>query len=653
VNALKRILDRTLLTIAALACLAAQSANAQDAIQFIETVSEPASPPPVSDTFFVSTAGDYTVTISDFGVPGTAVPPADNIYLMLADPDANSIVANLSGDGTFNVTLAEGSYLATLIAAPDATSPRASVGVSVELASNGNVAYESVAAFDASEPLDNPTAIELDFEAPAAGEYSFRVLDRGFPDGLATLNSIFIRGGVPLGTLDESGSIALLLDEGDDVGITVVATRSSASDRSLVTVDVSDATGVLLATTEQIGDWTEVVQEFVAVPEAGEWTLTVTDFSLPAALDGLRSIVLQTEPAATTPLPGSGSIAFDALPGEAVLLSAADSGAVGTAGYLLGPTDGLPAVETVLAFEPETPIDDSFAAINGEFELTMAQTVTLSVVDFQFPAQFNTVTALLIGPDGVAETLDAPGTVAVPLNPGNYSVAAIGQLPAGGSGLLGVSVSDSAELSLFEAFAAGGAIRSVEVTNEAENLLGLSLTDFRFPAAFQSLSVAVTRGTQLIGTSFGGGEFTFDAGTGEYALHIVALPDPGIGYSTYAAAIGPAPRPPELTFSSSAASVPSGDSVTLTWDTNFSTTCVASDGWTGDKGSAGSEAIGDLTAETLFTLTCSGDGGSISSSVTVAVTPAQRINGGGTSSPLLLVAGSVAALLVRRRRRIG
>ena len=74
---------------------------------------------------------------------------------------------------------------------------------------------------------------------------------------------------------------------------------------------------------------------------------------------------------------------------------------------------------------------------------------------------------------------------------------------------------------------------------------------------------------------------------------------------------------PTLSFSANPTSVVAGGNSVLSWSTTDASSCSAQDGWSGTKGASGSETVGPLNADTMFTLTCSGAGGSVSDSVTV------------------------------------
>lgn len=76
---------------------------------------------------------------------------------------------------------------------------------------------------------------------------------------------------------------------------------------------------------------------------------------------------------------------------------------------------------------------------------------------------------------------------------------------------------------------------------------------------------------------------------------------------------------PTVTLTADPEIVASGDSSTLDWSSTDATSCEASDGWSGVRGTSGSESTGALTETTAFTLTCDGPGGSAQASVTVTV----------------------------------
>lgn len=83
----------------------------------------------------------------------------------------------------------------------------------------------------------------------------------------------------------------------------------------------------------------------------------------------------------------------------------------------------------------------------------------------------------------------------------------------------------------------------------------------------------------------------------------------------------PAPTPgaPTVSLSASPSTVTTNGTSTLNWSSTNATSCSASGGWSGTKSISGSQGVGPLTANTTYTLACTGAGGSNSSSVTISV----------------------------------
>jgi hypothetical protein len=77
--------------------------------------------------------------------------------------------------------------------------------------------------------------------------------------------------------------------------------------------------------------------------------------------------------------------------------------------------------------------------------------------------------------------------------------------------------------------------------------------------------------------------------------------------------------PPTLTLTADPASVLAGSSSTLSWSSTNADSCTASGAWMGGKPTSGTESTGALTANSSFTLRCTGAGGSVSRTVSVSV----------------------------------
>jgi hypothetical protein len=103
-----------------------------------------------------------------------------------------------------------------------------------------------------------------------------------------------------------------------------------------------------------------------------------------------------------------------------------------------------------------------------------------------------------------------------------------------------------------------------------------------------------------------------------------------------------APLMPIVTLSAAAGSVASGASTTLTWSSTDATSCTASGAWAGSKATSGSEATAAINADSTYTLSCTGAGGtaSASASVTVVTSPTVTLS----ASPTSIAAGGSSIL---------
>lgn len=81
----------------------------------------------------------------------------------------------------------------------------------------------------------------------------------------------------------------------------------------------------------------------------------------------------------------------------------------------------------------------------------------------------------------------------------------------------------------------------------------------------------------------------------------------------------PPPDEPTVDISADPMTITSGGSSELEWNSENADSCSASDGWSGDKSTHGTETVSPGTT-TTYTITCTGGGGTANDSVTVTVT---------------------------------
>lgn len=92
---------------------------------------------------------------------------------------------------------------------------------------------------------------------------------------------------------------------------------------------------------------------------------------------------------------------------------------------------------------------------------------------------------------------------------------------------------------------------------------------------------------------------------------------------------GPAPDPipePTVQLSASSTLINAGGTATLTWSASNASQCTASGGWSGDRGTSGSAQVGPINAQTTFSLSCSGAGGTSLDMVAIRVNGSMNLN---------------------------
>lgn len=105
-------------------------------------------------------------------------------------------------------------------------------------------------------------------------------------------------------------------------------------------------------------------------------------------------------------------------------------------------------------------------------------------------------------------------------------------------------------------------------------------------------------------------------------------------------------EPPTATLIANPTSVTAGGASTLSWSSTHATACLAAGGWSGTLPPSGSRSTGALTANSSFSVTCSGPGGvSPAASASVTATPLPPVPTASLSaSPTSVVSGGSSTL---------
>ncbi|HXF47574.1 MAG TPA: hypothetical protein VNK91_15795 [Burkholderiaceae bacterium] len=106
----------------------------------------------------------------------------------------------------------------------------------------------------------------------------------------------------------------------------------------------------------------------------------------------------------------------------------------------------------------------------------------------------------------------------------------------------------------------------------------------------------------------------------------------------------PPPPAPTLTFAAVPSAIRSGETATLGWTASNASSCVASGTWSGTRPAVGWETAGPLTTHRNYSLTCVGDAGAVTKSLTVFANSAAAPTVSLRADPVRLAGGASATL---------
>lgn len=558
--------------------------NNQQVVAYSDNLALPADKIPGSsgvldDSFTVPANGDYQVALTDFNFPQA---------LIVSTPDPNDPNKTITkGTLTLAVVQQGGGLVTTLDGAPP--NPVLSATVTLQAGVTYRVFAIGQAGKNIFTPSTDPNQTDPVDTKIAAGLYGVTVTP-------ATGGAVIYGQSVPVGAVALSGTTTL-----------------SAASYSLNVADLSFPK---------------------KLPVVGT-LLTVNGQAVPLTVNG--------QPASQ--LTGSSSGTFTATQSTYQLFAYGIPSATGAGSYTLSvlSASGAPALSIARGVsDPAGPFSiysfDTSAPSGGAYSLNLA--------DFGNPAQFTSLSAAAVQAGILLGTANV-GSQSVTPAAGPLTLLVFAQPPKGTGGLFEIDLTGSgANSSTFETTQGVGqlfAVRKVSITTAGG--YQISVKDLAWPSAFANLSVIVSHGTKQVGSivgSGGSGTLPFSASAGNYYVSFIAQPQPSAANfpeeaGTYAMTldVGPPATPPTLNLDSSATSVASGSTVTLKWSTTNADTCSASGGWSGSQPTQGPATSPAITAQTTFTLACTGPGGTTTKSVTVNVESSGGGGGGGITVDLL------------------
>ena len=649
---------------------------------------------PTQRTFTITAAAtpapDLVVTLTDLQIPaelasaGVVVTQAGAIAgsAQLTAPALNASISlpAASGDFTIDVFGVPGSVYSvgtfSVCVAPK-TSPSNCILQSASQTAlqspsfTGNITALGSAKDPTISTLSTPLSVTT------AGSYTFTFTDLKFPAALnpnttPNPNVALFQGIAPVippgqTTPGITSGTALTLSPGQ-YNLLSIAQADSTVQRGLygITITAPDGVTTIVNTAVPVGLLT--APTLCSNQSAQSVTLTVADYAFPGALASASALLTAGGSVAAdgTFTPGATFVGQASAAGGAQSVAApAGSLALWTYGSMASTAGTFSAdvtgtVDLCTTAQAVEPPGATYAyAFVVPTPLT-AGAYQATAADLQFPSQL-TALQFAVAQNGVLKV--QPSTAAtVNFNAvaGNAVLLVSAQTPASTStspnGLFDVNLqSTGASASLIydktEIVSSTGALFNAQTVTVADNAsYDVNLTDLKFPTAFDSLGLIVSRGSSVVGKAFGGGKFSFAGAPGTYQLTFVATPSTSQQFGLYATSV--VYSPPTITLTSNVTSAAVGANIQLTWSASNASTCSASGGnWTGNKATSTTTESVLLAATTTYTLNCTGLGGATTQSVSVTATAAPAKSGGGGGALDLIVLTFCGALVTAGCRR--
>jgi MprA protease rhombosortase-interaction domain-containing protein len=630
--------------------------NAEAQEIFSATVTLGGEPAPIVRAFTIAQDADHTITLVDTGDPVAGPPLLSRLHMAIVRE--GTLVTRFDASDSQTLPLVSGDYTLRLIGVPDAQARVGAAAVSI-VASGTSVSALDLATTFELPPL-NPTGLityQRTFDISAAGNYRLTVDDFELPTALTSMGAVLFRlddfSVVP--AQSANGTLVFAITQPGTYELTTSAQPGGTDDRGLYGIQLQDTTTGSLAFGEvrELGVWPEPASLDL---NAAAYQLSVTDFSFPVPLQSLEAVVIAN--GALVSRSATGSVAFNAAAAtHSVYIDAVAQDPPGAGTYFVEIADvmGTAVWSIVDTVEPHDPRND-LLVLDTRFEIVDAGDYLLELEDFSFPAPLVAVSAILTADGGVVGSLNAEGSLPFTGSAAQYQIAVVAEsAQASASGLAAIVVSGGPSNStVFERTVAVGArLVSAPVDIATAGQYRAVLSDLAFPMALQELSIAVSRGTELVGSIFGGGTLPIAATPGRYQVSLLARPDPTGLFGTFDARVSVAQPPPTVTLTANVASVAPGGSVTLQWSASDAADCTASGEWSGARATVGSETIGNLQRVSTFALNCQGGGGSARAEAVVTVVASTRSGGGGAIDPWSAMLLAVVAIYALRRRVSG
>ena len=663
-----RMICRTVLC--SLAVVVCTQARAQTVLlDDVHTVATVQTGVPIEHDYQVTQAGTYVITLTDLGALAPTNPqPLASLKLAVT---ANDVIIGTpivvegtgaptpaTGIGTFTfVAPASGTYPASyrihVIGAP--ASGKSPGPISTQIASQGSSSvldsWNDLIGLPPQAVPSTEALLQDTYTVTTAGNYTVTLTDLALPQALGTVTMILIQTGTSTAYIIPNPSQKILTLPPATYQIYAIGQVGTGATGGLFSVTIAPPSGVSgsYAKTEPVGTTAALGNPVLA---AGAYSFTASDLLFPAALAKLGAMLVNN--GLPVPLTVSGASATTLSAGQAGAFSVSTGGnyqvyasatpataAPGAGSFVTEITaQGATGAPAFSAAQVASTPGGSVVGFVVTDAITTAGSFTAGLTDFQVPNAL-AVADLAVVQNGtlVGTPLTVPGTLNVSLSAAPVTLLAIAQGGTAGS-TFELSLTDANKnLVIDQPEAAGVTFAATKVSITTAGTYDITLNDLQWPAPFGTVAGIVTQGGTLVGQIYGGGTLNATKlSAGNYFINILAAPATGTTNTddagTYVLNVSQAPAAPTVNLTADATTVTSGGTVHLIWTTTGATSCVASGGgWSGTF--TGSQATSDtvtspaVVAATMFTLTCTGPGGTQAGTVSISIASASASHGGG------------------------
>jgi hypothetical protein len=610
-----------------LLCVTAQAA-ATPLIDTVHTVADSAIAVPVEHQFTIATAGSYTLTLTDVGAALTPSAPVDKIALAVTSgPTIVGQTLTAAGTMTFNAT--PGTYTVHVVGTPGSGKGSGSIEVAVTGSALGTPIKFSDQLAVPAKLGPGVDLIKQSLSVQSDGTYQVSLTDFQLPQALTlvTLALTDDLSGSLLATLTGTSQTTVTLHAGSQYTLFAIGQNTGVGGLYNVTVRAVSDSSILFGRTRPLGGVSDLGK--LTLTAGANYTLTVTDLIFPAAVTQAGAVIAQDDKSAAA-LTAAGPLPFTPSTGGSYEAYGAATPAsppgVGSYAVQVTTDSGASVLSTARAV---TAADSTKTAFSFDTTAPASGTYVATIHDFSFPAQLVSAN-FVVAQNGtlLSALLNGSGSVNINAAAGPLTLLAVAQADATAGGLFGVNLATPGGTVLYDGAQGVGkdfALQTLTVTTAGN--YDLTSSDVGFPENFVNYGVAATQGTTLLGKVNGHGQFTFAAVPGTYLIAVLAQPTTASQAGTYA--LNVTYSAPTVTLTSSASNVAQGGSTTLTWSSQNADSCTASGGWSGTQNTSGTFTATSLTANTTFTLACTGASGTGTRAVTVTVDPPPKTGGGG------------------------